>query len=429
MTNSSKQLIKGVVVLAMILFLLIPAILVTSIVRERKDRKVDVINAVAKNWATAQTVSAPYIVMPTNNVKLNQDKEQFYLQAADNTIDTKIDMKNVNRTIFVIPTYNSVQKMEGSFTPADYDKLLATATQINLDKASLCINITDVKGIAESPTITVNNKSYPLISTVINNGNQQVLSIALALLAWDKLTPLNYTINLKLRGTESLQYLPTAAFNKISISSNCKDPSFTGNFITEDKTITDTNFVANWTISNIQTSVATVATALPNIENIKFGVTLTNGVDSYVKTERTSKYAILFIALTFALFYLIELVKGTALHPIQYMLIGVALIVFYTLLLSISEILGFNFAYLIASAATITLITMYAKQAMQSIKNALAVGGVLTILYGYIFWILQLEDVALLMGSIGLFIIIAIAMKFSNKINHQATPTALPNNN
>jgi inner membrane protein len=419
MSTSTKQLVKGAIVLAMILFLLIPALLIQGLVKERKERKRDIINEVAKNWSKEQTVSAPYIYLPTNKVKENLQKEEYFLNANTNNIDANISTQNFTRTIFTIPTYTSLQKMDGSFLAKDYASLIATAAEGQVDKALFAISLSDPKGIVDSSTIEANGKIYLLNSQTLPNSNQRILTIPLLSIDWDKATDLKYTINIKLRGTESLQFIPNATNNKITLKANCKDPSFTGSFMTENKTITDTSFEATWQISSNQTSIASITNQKPFDDDTKFGVVITNGVDGYVKTERTTKYAILFIALTFALFYFIELIKGNSLHPLQYMLIGIALLIFYTLLLSISEILGFNAAYIIASLATILLITLYAIQAMHSKKFGVAIFGVLTVLYGYIFWILHLEDTALLMGSIGLFIIVAIAMHFSKRLNNE----------
>ena len=139
--------------------------------------------------------------------------------------------------------------------------------------------------------------------------------------------------------------------------------------------------------------------------------------DQYAKTMRSVKYAILFIGLTFALFFIIELMQKKPMHPVQYVLIGIALVIFFTLLLSISEFIVFDFAYLIAASLTILLITLYAKSHFKSVRSAATFGSLLTCLYAFIFVLIRLEDAALLVGSIGLFIILAMIMFGSRKIN------------
>jgi inner membrane protein len=152
-------------------------------------------------------------------------------------------------------------------------------------------------------------------------------------------------------------------------------------------------------------------------ESMAFGVTMVQPADQYAKTNRSVKYAILFVGLTFAMFFIIELMQKKNVHPVQYVLIGLALIIFYTLLLSISEFTGFNIAYAIAGSATVILIGIYAGSLFASIKTSLVLSTFIGLLYGFIYVLIQLEDTALLAGSIGLFGLLAIAMYFSKRIN------------
>ena len=137
---------------------------------------------------------------------------------------------------------------------------------------------------------------------------------------------------------------------------------------------------------------------------------------------RSVKYAILFIGLTFSLFFVVEIMQKKPFHPLQYVLVGLALVIFFTLLLSISEFLLFDISYLIASIATISLITLYAKSHFKSWSIAGVFAGVIGLIYGFIFVLIRLEDTALLVGSIGLFVILALAMYASRKINWYGNP-------
>ncbi len=148
-----------------------------------------------------------------------------------------------------------------------------------------------------------------------------------------------------------------------------------------------------------------------------FGVSMIQPADQYAKTMRSVKYAILFIGLTFSLFFIVEVMQNKPLHPIQYVLVGLALVIFYTLLLSVSEFILFDQAYLVASLATISLITLYARSHFSSWKTTALFGSVLCGLYGFIFVLIRLEDTALLVGSIGLFLVLALVMYGSRKIN------------
>jgi inner membrane protein len=163
-----------------------------------------------------------------------------------------------------------------------------------------------------------------------------------------------------------------------------------------------------------------------DLSKLAFGVTLLQPSDGYAKTNRCVKYGILFIGLTLSLFFVIELMQKKPLHPVQYALIGLALVIFYTLLLSISEFLMFDYAYAIAALATISLISLYARSHFNSRKSMFVFGSVLTALYGFIFVLIQLEDTALLIGSIGLFLILALVMFASRRINWYGKNVAQP---
>jgi inner membrane protein len=153
-----------------------------------------------------------------------------------------------------------------------------------------------------------------------------------------------------------------------------------------------------------------------NLSSNQFGVDLFVPVNTYQKTMRSVKYAILCIVLTFAAFFLIEMVNKKSVHPFQYVLIGLALVIFYTLLLSISEYTGFNIAYLIASVCTIGLIGWFVRGVLQSSRLSFVLSAVMLLMYTYIFTILQLQDFALILGSVGLFITLGVIMYFSRKI-------------
>src|SRR4029078_9724184 len=149
----------------------------------------------------------------------------------------------------------------------------------------------------------------------------------------------------------------------------------------------------------------------------KFGITLLQPADQYTKTERSVKYAILFIGLTFGLFFIVEITQKKPVHPLQYILIGLALVIFYTLLLSISEFIHFDIAYLISALAVIPMITLYSKQLFNNARSSLLTGGIITLQYAFIFVLIRLEETALLVGSIGLFIVLGLVMYASRKID------------
>ena len=211
-------------------------------------------------------------------------------------------------------------------------------------------------------------------------------------------------------------FTPVGKETTVTLSSAWPDPSFTGGQL-PDHRICDTGFVATWkSLSHTRNFPQAWKESAYNLESSSFGADLFIPVNGYQKTMRSVKYAILCILLTFAAFFIIETVNKKSVHPFQYALIGVALILFYTLLLSFSEYTGFNIAYIIASIATVGLIAWFVKGILQSSKLTSILSVILVLMYSYVFTILQLQDYSLLLGSIGLFLTLAVIMHFSKKI-------------
>jgi inner membrane protein len=225
-------------------------------------------------------------------------------------------------------------------------------------------------------------------------------------------------VSLKIKGSERLYFTPLAGNSSFVMQSKWSNPSFDGNALPTERTVGDSGFTAKWNFNKASLPFTTVLKRTEiNKNNFAFGVAMVQPADQYAKTSRSVKYAILIIGLTFALFFIIELMQKKALHPVQYVLVGLALSIFYTLLLSISEIILFDYAYLIAASATVILIMLYAKGHFNNWATASIFGGILSALYGFIFVLIRLEDTALLVGSIGLFIVLALVMYASRKIN------------
>ncbi|HMH24929.1 MAG TPA: cell envelope integrity protein CreD, partial [Puia sp.] len=229
--------------------------------------------------------------------------------------------------------------------------------------------------------------------------------------------PIDFSTTIRLKGSQDLLFVPLGKSTSVQVSSSWANPSFTGTYLPDVRTVKDSGFEADWKVLYLNRSYPQQwKDATYDIGASAFGVNLIMPVDSYQQTTRSVKYAVLCILLTFTAFFLIEWIYLKAIHSMQYLLVGVALCIFYTLLLSFSEYIHFNGAYLVASIATIGLISWYVKSILQSGKMSLFIACLLTVLYGFIFTLIQLQDFALLIGSIGLFIALAMVMYFSRKI-------------
>jgi len=228
----------------------------------------------------------------------------------------------------------------------------------------------------------------------------------------------SFSFNLNLKGSQFLYFTPVGKTTNIQLTSKWPNPSFNGAFLPDTRTTDDTGFAAQWQVLHLNRNYPqTWIGSKHSLTESAFGVDLLLPVDNYQKSYRSIRYAILFIGFTFLVFFFIEVLNKVFIHPIQYILVGIALVVFYTLLLSTSEYLTFNSAFILSAIATLLLIAGYVKAILRSNQITFLISGILTILYSFIFVIIQLQDYALLIGSIGIFIILGLVMYFSRKID------------
>ena len=250
--------------------------------------------------------------------------------------------------------------------------------------------------------------------------NTGVHAIAdLSALKTDKKLP--YEIKIKLKGSQSINFIPLGKTTQVNLKANWNTPSVIGNYLPNNREITEKDFSAQWQVLNLNRNYSQVSINynqnIKDIENSSFGVNFKIPVEQYQQSMRSAKYAILIILLTFGVIFFTEIMNKTRIHALQYLLVGLALCLFYSLLLSFSEHIGFNPAYLLSSALTVLLVGGYMLGIIRKKKPAFIMMGLLSILYLYIFVLIQLETFALLAGSLGLFTILALVMYFSKKID------------
>jgi inner membrane protein len=421
--TSNRLLVKGLVTGLLILAMLIPTLFVNNLVQERQERQQQVVQEVSSKWASSQRVSGIYLVVPyTENIqgadgKILQVKKNVILLPETISTTGKIIPEEAHRSIYHVLLYRSELQLQGSFNIQIPDDI--QTQNLDLGKTRVCIGITDFKGIEEKITVKINSTAISLNPGLPTKElDQHGLSAPVPLTAEALQQPITFSTSFKLKGSERLHFLPLAANSEFNIHSAWENPSFDGNSIPNSRSVNQKGFTATWHFNQANLPFSTVIQEGTLKDTLSsFGVSMLQPADQYGKTMRSIKYAILFIGLTFALFFIVELMQQKPFHPVQYVLVGLALIIFYTLLLSISEFVRFDLAYLVAATATVTLIALYAKSHFQSWKTASLFALVLGALYGFIFILIGLEDTALLVGSIGLFVVLALVMYASRKVN------------
>lgn len=414
-----KAIVTGVLILAM----MIPMIFVSNLVQEREARRKEVEKDVSQKWAAPQTVSGPYLYVPyikqvkDVNGKPSEIVGDFFILPEQLSITGNIDTEERKRSIYKVLLYKTQVAGTGSFQ-LQIPKGI-NAEEIQWKDIKLCVGISDFKGIEKEIKVNFKDNQLSLLPGLPStNIDSNGLSVNIALSASDLGTSIPFTTTLALRGSAQLHFMPLAGNSQFNLRSKWLSPSFDGNTIPTSRKVDKTGFFANWSFNKANLPFNTLVTDAKTINaSLAFGVSLLQPGDQYAQTDRCSKYAILLIGLSFALFFIMEIMQNKPVHPVQYVLVGLALIIFYTLLLSISEIASFDLAYFVAASATILLITVYVHSHFQQAKTAAYFTVLLSLLYGFIFILLRLEDTALLVGSIGLFIILAIVMYASRRIN------------
>jgi inner membrane protein len=418
-----------------ILLMLIPFGMIMSLIGERESRRTSVIREINSNWAFNQSVIGPVIDVPfitymnteytdeAGKKRIRQDEMINYAHFLPEKLEItgKIIPEIRYRGIYKVVVYSSVLSIKGYFLKPDFGKLDIPLKNVKFDNATVSLGISDMRGIYKTIDFKWNGgnitpdpgvKNTDIFSQGINSkvqikGGQEKYS---------------FEIGLSINGSESINFLPVGKDTGISLVSDWKSPSFTGLYLPKDRTVTESGFKADWRIFDYNREFPqqwiNKEWDVEKINKTLFGVELFTPVDEYQKTIRCTKYAILFIFLTFLTFFiLIELILKRKIHPIQYLLIGFALCMFYLLLISLSEHIPFDFSYLISTVSVIAVILVYTASIAGKKIITLIMGFLLTCLYGFLYITLQLEDYSLLMGSLGLFVILAVIMIFTRKFD------------
>lgn len=418
---------------ALTLMLLIPSFLVISLIDERTRRQDEMEKDISDKWSGSQLIQGPVLVIPykkftkekdaNNKEVMKETIENAYILPGTLNFKSTVKSKILNRGIFETVVYNTLVIVNGDFK-AELAKLSITPEQLLLNKAKITFSISDLKGLKTNPVIKSNNQNLqaePVFNEkgLFSNGLQANIDLTGAI---DKTIPFDFILDLK--GSQELRFLHSGKTTTVDVTGDWKTPSFDGRYLPDDRKVNDKGFTAKWRMLYFNRPFAqqwasndTLLNDMHRHEDALFGVKLKLPVDQYQKTMRTSKYGILIILLTFISLFLTEMISKQKIHVFNYILIGAALVIYYTLLLSFAEQIGYNWAYLIASAATIGLVAGFIASLLKNKKAAILFTIILTIFYVFIYVIIQLEDLALLIGSVALFIIVSILMYFSRKIN------------
>lgn len=406
-----------------IVLLMIPNTLIKELIHERNLNQKSVIREVSQKWGKAQQIVGPVLTIPymsyyeDDEGKIYESIKYSHFLPEHLTIDGEVNPANRKRGIYNVVLYQALVNCHGFFKQPDFEKFGIDKENILLDKAFLQVSIPDMAGINDKITLQYDKQSY-LMEPGIEKMNGFKSGVKIPVVINTERQVLDFNFDLNLNGSSALTFGPIGKETKVRVNSKWGSPSFMGSFLPDDHTITEKGFSASWKILDLNRNYPqSWIDEKQNLLQSSFGLELMQPVDEYSKNFRSAKYALLVICLTFLLFFFFEVINKQKVHPMHYVFIGLAITIFYILLLSLSEHLGFNIAYMLSSWAIIGLVCTYAASILETKYLALVLSGILCAIFGFIFVILQLEDFALLAGSIGLLFVLASVMYYSRNID------------
>jgi inner membrane protein len=429
----------------LVILLLVPQFLVMALVDERMGRANDVKNEVSRYWGGQQSIAGPFLIVPytvrQETLQGDQRIEQIVERRAvflpeELSIKGSSQTEVLHRSIFDVNVYTANSVLEGRFLTPDMADVEPNTVAIRWKDAILSLSISGVAGLKDAALLEINGTgkvpfapSTGLPQATANGIHAKLAAIADVQDADKPTKPFTFRIPLNFTGSTSLMFAPAARETKVALSSDWPHPSFSGAFLPADRTVTANGFEAAWTVPHLARSVPNAWSAIDGgferMSAYQFGVNFYSPVDFYDLVSRAVKYGILFLALSFMGVFVLELFAPHRLHAVQYLFVGIAMIFFYVLLLSLSEHIGFGWAYAASSLATGGMLALYIGRALKSVTSSLLMLGLLLIVYGLLYLILRLEDYALLAGALLGFVALTTIMFATLNVNWSAGQRAV----
>jgi inner membrane protein len=439
--NRSLSL-KTLVVGALALFLMIPVTMIQNLVAERHARANEALAGIAEGWGKRQTVAGPYLAIPYERrwtvVKRNtvdgkqtetrtEHMESQVLRLPAAVIDWQVDadIGEKARGIYKARLYTARLAATGSIAVPLRATLEDGTSRYKWGTPRLVLGIADALGIRAAPDVTVDGRTYALSPGTAEANLSSGLHAPLTGLDFAKGGPLAFSLSLELGGSEAFALAPLGADTTVAMRADWPHPSFQGRYLPARHEIDAGGFTASWKVSRYAAADAAGANCAFPCSHMKeaIAVSFIEPVGLYQSLERASKYGFLFLGLTFAAFMLLELLRRLAIHPVQYTLVGLAVAMFFLLLVALSEHIAFGTAYAVATAACVGVITVYLVRVLRNATLGLAFGAALSGLYGLLYALLKAEDYSLLGGSVLLFALLAAVMVGTRRVDWYALTT------
>ena len=437
----TSQLLRVLLIGFLILLLQIPIAMIRGVIGEREQTRNKAVGEVTSSWGGNQSFEGPWITVPYlhhwtekrtsgNQVESFAHTETRHATFLPETlrITGKTDSEVRYRGIFQVPLYTLSLAVSGRFSRPNFSAWGTNADDILWEQARLSVGVSDPKGITDQAVLNWNGDELGFLpGSGEPSGARPGIHVSLKQALEGK--AFDFSFPLALNGSDGVFFTPFGRETDVELTADWPDPSFKGNWLPTERLVHTDGFEATWSIPflgrNYPQQWKTGSDFKGAIDASQFGVKFLVPIDHYRMGHRSVKYAALFVVLTFITLWLFEILSGVRIHPLQYLLLGAGMSVFYLLELSLAEHLGFVTAYVVASSAVVLLIAAFSAVILKSPKRASIVGVIAAVLYGYLYILLRSQDYALLIGSIGLFVVIATIMYLTRKINWYGSKTQL----
>ncbi|ANC01322.1 membrane protein [Pseudomonas putida] len=425
----------GMIVLLMLL-LLIPLLMIGGLIDERQAVRDGVLQDIAQSSSFDQQISGPLLVVPYRKYQRRWiDKDGKSVQETSTVsghlyflpetfeVDSQVDTELRARGIYQARLFHARNRISGRFKLPERWGVDKDYEDYRFDKPFMVVGISDIRGIENALELSLDDQRLPFEAGTGLDWMAGGVHVTLPGLDGQAAREFGYAFDLALQGTGQLHVLPVGRSSRVEMHANWPHPSFIGSYLPASREIDAQGFTARWQTSffatNLEDALRQCAGAdkCADFSGRTFGVSFVDPVDQYLRSERAIKYALLFIALTFAGFFLFEVLKNLSVHPMQYVLVGAALALFYLLLLSLSEHLGFGLAYGLSAGACVLLIGFYLSHVLHSPVRGVGFAAGLAALYGLLYGLLSAEDYALLMGSLLCFGLLGVFMVLTRRLD------------
>jgi inner membrane protein len=434
--------LKLIFVCFLALVMSIPALFVWALIEDRSRRAQDVTTEVTNLVGGPQTFLGPVLAVPYQAPQPDGKPPRagaYVVFPVHGEAEVNTRAEERHRSLFKVPVYQSDIAFNASFEIPAAASNLPKGVELDWTRAQLGIAASDARGAHSDITLTADGKSSLLGPA---NANLTTVTVNLPNEGYTNLTffgtravtvaepggKFDVKVEMKFTGAQRLTFLAFGRTTTVTMKGDWPHPSFNGGVLPVTQNVTPAGFDATWSVPFIARNVPAdgAEDIVDRLGRTAMGVSFVELADPYQSVTRSLKYAVLFIGLVFLSYFLFEVTSGRRVHPAQYILIGVAQLIFYLLLLSIAERIGFDLAFLIAALATVGLISVYATWVFESKFYGLRALGLFSALYGLIYLLLRLEDEALLVGAIASFLAIAAVMYLTRRMDWYGTPT-VPN--